>query len=148
MVHAAGIPELQGGSLYVMGDFCSWQYTADNRMFWNAAKGCYEASLLLKQGWYNYEFAFLPDGASVSEGFHFEGSHWETENDYLVFTYFRDPTTRYDRLTGITWQIPEAGRQSTGNSVDDLCGACVMCSYSDYCLTDDGYFLLPCVSIP
>ncbi len=94
--------ELQGGSLYVMGDFCSWQYTADNRMFWNAAKGCYEASLLLKQGWYNYEFAFLPDGASVSEGFHFEGSHWETENDYLVFTYFRDPTTRYDRLTGIT----------------------------------------------
>ncbi|MEZ4997409.1 MAG: DUF5103 domain-containing protein [Bacteroidales bacterium] len=29
-------------------------------------------------------------------------SHWETENDYLVLTYFRDPTSRYDRLTGIT----------------------------------------------
>jgi len=44
----------------------------------------------------------LPDGASSPEGFHFEGSHWETENDYLILTYFRDPTTRYDRLTGIT----------------------------------------------
>ena len=56
--------------------------------------------LLLKQGWYNYEYVVIPSGAAA-EGFPFEGSHWETENDYLVLTYFRDPSARYDRLTGI-----------------------------------------------
>lgn len=93
--------EVAGGSLYIAGDFCAWQYLPENRMYWNDARGCYEGSLLLKQGWYNYEYAFLPDGASLPEGVYFEGSHWETENDYLILTYFRDPTRRYDRLTGI-----------------------------------------------
>jgi hypothetical protein len=94
--------ELRGGSLFVAGDFCGWQYTGDNRMTWNALKGCYEASILLKQGWYNYEYVVIPSGSGAPEGFAFEGSHWETENDYLILTYFRDPAERYDRLTGIT----------------------------------------------
>ncbi len=94
--------ELKGGSVYVAGDFTGWTYGPDNRMAWNAARGCYEASMLLKQGWYNYEYAFVPTGKMRPEGFSFEGSHWETENDYLILTYFRDPTKRYDRLVGVT----------------------------------------------
>ncbi|MDZ7634524.1 MAG: hypothetical protein U5L72_08850 [Bacteroidales bacterium] len=71
-------------------------------MTWSAARGCYEASMLLKQGWYNFEYAFVPSGKTYPEGAHFEGSHWQAENDYLILTYFRDPTKRYDRLTGVT----------------------------------------------
>jgi len=70
-------------------------------MRWNDAKRCYEGSMLLKQGWYNYEYCFVPSGGNQPEGSHFEGSHWETENDYLILVYFRDPTKRYDRLTGV-----------------------------------------------
>jgi hypothetical protein len=103
--------ELRGGSVCVAGDFCGWKYGSDNRMSWNAVRGCYEASFLLKQGWYNYEYAFVPEGSSQPEGYHFEGSHWETENDYLVLTYFRDPASRYDRLTGITLANTRAVRQ-------------------------------------
>lgn len=94
--------ELRGGSLYVTGSFCGWQNNAASRMTWSAVRGSYETSILLKQGWYNYEYVFIPDGSAAAESYHFEGSHWETENDYLVLTYFRDPTARYDRLTGIT----------------------------------------------
>ncbi|MRR19272.1 DUF5103 domain-containing protein [bacterium] len=94
--------ELKGGSVYVSGSFTGWSYGPENRMTWSAARGCYEASVLLKQGWYNYEYAFIPSGKEYPEGASFEGSHWETENDYLILTYFRDPTRRYDRLTGIT----------------------------------------------
>jgi hypothetical protein len=94
--------ELQGGSVYVAGAFTGWRYGPENMMRWNASRGCYEASLLLKQGWYNYEYAFIPSGSDKPEGFAFEGSHWETENDYLILTYFRDPTKRYDRLTGVS----------------------------------------------
>lgn len=102
--------ELKGGSVYVSGDFTGWSYSPANRMIWSASRGCYELSILLKQGWYNYEYAFVPAGKELPEGFHFEGSHWETENDYLVLTYFRDPTARYDRLTGIT-VVNTRGRQ-------------------------------------
>ncbi len=101
--------ELRGGSVYVAGDFCGWQHGSANRMTWNAARGCYEASLLLKQGWYNYEYLFIPSGSTEPKGFAFEGSHWETENDYLILTYFRDPTERYDRLTGIAVANTRAG---------------------------------------
>jgi hypothetical protein len=94
--------ELRDASVYGAGDFCGWQYTSDNRMTWNATKGCYEAMLLLKQGWYNYDYVVIPSGSGTPEGFAFEGSHWETENDYLILSYFRDPATRSDRLTGIT----------------------------------------------
>ena len=94
--------ELRGGSVYVSGDFTGWTYGPENRMTWSAARGCYELSMLLKQGWYNYEYAFVPSGKELPDGFHFEGSHWETGNDYLILTYFRDPTRRYDRLTGVT----------------------------------------------
>jgi hypothetical protein len=94
--------ELQGGDVYVSGAFTGWSYGPENRMAWNASGGCYEASLLLKQGWYNYEFDFVPSGSQFPEGAHFEGNHYETENDYLILTYFRDPRQRYDRLTGVT----------------------------------------------
>ena len=94
--------EMQGGAVYASGAFTGWAYGADNKMTWNASRGCYEASLLLKQGWYNYEYEFVPSGSQLPEGVHFEGSHYETENDYLILTYFRDPSQRYDRLTGIT----------------------------------------------
>jgi hypothetical protein len=93
---------MQGGSVYVTGSFAGWSYGPANRMTWNTAKGWYEASILLKQGWYNYEYVFVPSGSQLPEGYHFEGSHYETENDYLVLTYFRDPARRYDRLTGVT----------------------------------------------
>ncbi len=93
--------ELRGGDLYIAGDFNGWQYNVSNRMVWNVQRGRYEGSLLLKQGWYNYEYLFVPDRKGEPERYPFEGSHWETENDYLILTYFRDPSARYDRLTGV-----------------------------------------------
>jgi hypothetical protein len=69
-------------------------------MTYSLSKGSYEAVMLLKQGWYNYEFVFVAEGNTQPSALHFEGSHYETENDYLLLTYFRDPAQRYDRLTG------------------------------------------------
>ena len=75
-----------------------WEYSFDNRMIYNAAKRCYEATLLLKQGWYNYEFDFVADGKNAPDNTMLEGSHYETENDYVLLVYFHDPRLRYDRL--------------------------------------------------
>jgi len=92
--------EIRGGSVYVAGAFSDWSCDSRNRMTYNPSKGCYETVLFLKQGWYNYEYVFAADGSDQPSGVKFEGSHYETENDYLILTYFRDPAQRYDRLTG------------------------------------------------
>jgi hypothetical protein len=56
--------------------------------------------MLLKQGWYNYEYIFLKDGETKADPSFFEGNHYETENEYLILVYYRNPLSRYDRLVG------------------------------------------------
>jgi len=56
--------------------------------------------MLLKQGWYNYEYVFMRHGEETSADSKFEGSHYETENDYMAILYYRNPRGRYDRVLG------------------------------------------------
>jgi hypothetical protein len=91
---------LSGGKMYVSGDFNGWSFNENNLMSYNPQAGQYECTMLLKQGWYNYEYVFLRDGEKDAVASKFEGSHYETENDYLVLVYYRNPTERYDRVIG------------------------------------------------
>ncbi|MCR9084057.1 MAG: DUF5103 domain-containing protein, partial [Cyclobacteriaceae bacterium] len=64
--------------------------------------------LLLKQGWYDYQYAYLRDQQFDSE--EFEGSFFETENEYEVFVYFRALGSRYDQLVGYVYLHPNRRR--------------------------------------
>lgn len=90
----------EGGDLYIFGGLTNWSFSKDNRMTYNPEKRQYECSLLLKQGWYNYEYAFLKPGEGTCTDPKFEGSHFETENDYIAIVYYRNPRGRYDRVIG------------------------------------------------
>ena len=91
---------IAGGKMYVSGGLTNWSFNNDNRMIFNPEKGQYECTLLLKQGWYNYEYVFLKDSEKEPSTVLFEGSHFETENDYLILVYYRNPRDRYDRIIG------------------------------------------------
>lgn len=93
--------KISGGNLYVSGALNNWAYNKNNLMTYNTQSSNYECTMLLKQGWFNYEFAFLRDGATDGTASLFEGSHYETENDYLILVYYRNPQDRYDRLLGM-----------------------------------------------
>ncbi len=103
---------LTGGKLYVAGGFNNWSFDKNNLMFYNPDNEAYECIILLKQGWYNYEYVFLGDGMTDGTASKFEGSHYETENDYTVLIYYRNPRDRYDRLLG-------ASTANTLNSLSD-----------------------------
>ncbi len=92
--------QLAGGTMYVSGNLNNWSFNDNNRMTFNSGLGQYECTMLLKQGWYNYEYVFVKDGANKGVGSVFEGSHYETENDYQVLVYYRNPRDRYDRVIG------------------------------------------------
>jgi hypothetical protein len=92
--------QIGGGKMYVSGNLNNWSFDKNNLMTYNQLSSEYECTLLLKQGWYNYEYVFLKDGSPDGTSSLFEGSHYETENDYLVLIYYRNPRDRYDRLVG------------------------------------------------
>lgn len=91
---------ISGGKMYVSGSLNNWCYDNNNVMTYNQEKGEYQCTMFLKQGWYNYEFAFIGDKESKSSSDNFEGSHYESENDYLIILYYRNPKERYDRVIG------------------------------------------------
>ena len=84
--------------IYVSGALNDWTFDETNRMNYNPLTLAYECTLLLKQGWYNYEYIYLKPGQTAGEPTLFEGSHYETENDYLILVYYRNISDRYDRL--------------------------------------------------
>ncbi|HZH70895.1 MAG TPA: DUF5103 domain-containing protein [Mariniphaga sp.] len=91
---------LLGGSVNVFGALSNWNANKTNEMTWNFETGAYELTMLLKQGYYNYMYVYVPQGAMVADHTNLEGSFWETENDYQILVYYREQSGRYDRLIG------------------------------------------------
>jgi hypothetical protein len=91
---------IRGGDMYVSGGLSNWSFEENNRMTYNPDKGQYECTMLLKQGVYDYVYAFAPRDNNEVLVNRFEGDHHETENDYLVLVYYRNPRQRYDRIIG------------------------------------------------
>lgn len=86
------------GALYVAGGFNSWEYTPENRMKYNFNKHGYEAEILLKQGYYNFQYVLLEDNSKAGDESYIEGSHFETENNYTILVYHHDRGSLYDQL--------------------------------------------------
>lgn len=98
------LPYLQperNGNFYVFGAFCDWKFNKANMLNYNYNLQQYETTLLLKQGYYNYEYVFVEDRKNFADNSVIEGSFYQTENDYLIFVYHRDVSNRYDKLVGV-----------------------------------------------
>lgn len=93
------MPEVSGFDVYVNGAFNFWQLTDRNRMTYDPLLSAYRATMLLKQGVYNYDYTVGTTGPQpkVDENF-IEGSFSSTENDYEIFIYHRPPASRADQL--------------------------------------------------
>ena len=92
--------KLNGGNVWLYGEFLNGYPAAQSIMKYDASSGCYTADLLLKQGAYNYMYLWIPDGTSVGQTSRIEGDHYETVNEYLVKVYDRPMGERYDHFVG------------------------------------------------
>ena len=88
------------GKLYVCGALSNWQCNETNEMAYDFETKSYRLEMLLKQGYYNYEYVFIKEGSRFPDATYIEGSYYETENDYVVYVYLTTNTSRYDRLVG------------------------------------------------
>ncbi len=91
-------PPTSEGTMYVFGAFSNFQCHTDCKMKYNYALKGYEASIFLKQGYYNYEYVLQRDNDKSADDFFAEGMHQETENDYAILVYFRRQGSWVDEL--------------------------------------------------
>jgi hypothetical protein len=89
------------GNLYVAGGFNCWQYTPENKMQYNFLRKGYEASILFKQGYYNYLYVMLPNNSKTGDATWVEGNHSQTRNNYTILVYHRSRGEMYDELIAI-----------------------------------------------
>ena len=67
---------LMGGSVNVFGALTGWNANKSNEMTWNFETSAYELTLLLKQGYYNYQYVYVAAGAKTADHTNIEGS-WQ-----------------------------------------------------------------------
>ena len=82
-------------------------FSADNIMQYDPDEQCYYLYAYLKQGAYDYLYYVVSpqnNGKTTDAAatlLPLEGSHWQTQNEYTVYMYYRPFGCRYDRLVGL-----------------------------------------------
>ena len=89
------------GDIHIYGALTDRSFSDESKMAYNFKEKAYVKTLILKQGYYNYQYIFLPNGKSAGDETFIEANHWETENDYTIYVYYRQPGENYDRLIGV-----------------------------------------------
>jgi hypothetical protein len=89
------------GDVYLFGALSDWQTKPEFKMRYNAERNYYEANVKLKQGYYNFQYAFVDKQNGKIDIGRFEGDHFETENNYTILVYFRSSFLNADELLGI-----------------------------------------------
>jgi hypothetical protein len=91
-----------GRDIHLYGEFTNYEINDDTRMEFNAERGAYEKTMLLKQGFYNYSYVTVnakkPEEKPTLEST--EGNYSSTENVYLILVYYRGFGARADELIG------------------------------------------------
>ncbi|MGI8951701.1 MAG: DUF5103 domain-containing protein [Chitinophagaceae bacterium] len=90
-------------NVYIIGQFTNYFYNDSTKLDYNATKGIYEKTLLLKQGYYTYTYATkdIKNLNAISSVENTDGNTWETENNYTILVYYRSFSDRSDGLVGI-----------------------------------------------
>ncbi|GEO06926.1 hypothetical protein AAE02nite_45900 [Adhaeribacter aerolatus] len=91
-------PQPAAGNVYVFGELSDWQLKKDFQLSYDAANHRYTGRALLKQGYYNYDYAVQTSG--IPDERYYEGSFNLTENQYDIIVYYRPPGARTDLIIG------------------------------------------------
>lgn len=86
--------------VYVYGAFNNFELNEANKMKLNTEKDIYEASILLKQGFYNYTYATVDTNNQINLS-EINGSFFQTENQYTVLVYYKPFGSLFYRVIGV-----------------------------------------------
>lgn len=88
------------GNYYAVGELSDWRFSQQNKFTFDNTLNKYVLRMLLKQGYYNYQILYIPNGYTVGSYKEVEGNHSETQNYYNIYVYYREPGNDYDSFIG------------------------------------------------
>lgn len=89
------------GDVYVGGDVFFNELSSSNKMQYDREHKCYTLSHYIKQGGYDFQYWFVPSYTHNVTTQRIEGSHYETQNEYTVYVYYRPFGALYDQLISV-----------------------------------------------
>lgn len=93
--------ELDNGSVFLLGGLTQWSLHPDYKMTYNQRLKAYQITLFLKQGFYDYQYVFIPNNTQKGTVSRYENSFSETENEYTIMVYYREQGDIYEKLIAI-----------------------------------------------
>jgi hypothetical protein len=99
-VHFTYVPPLMKPlsrkEIYINGALTNYTSDPNAKLTFNDSLGVYEATLFLKQGYYDYAYVAQPGNENI------EGDYWGTENQYTILVYYKPFGRRYEELVGMS----------------------------------------------
>lgn len=89
------------GDVYLFGELTETRIQEKYKLNYDESTKSYRTKLFLKQGYYDYNYAYVAEKGAEPDLAEIEGNWYETENDYHIFVYYRPVGSRYDRLMGV-----------------------------------------------
>jgi Domain of unknown function (DUF5103) len=96
--------------VFLFGELTNYGLDDKAKMVFNADKGVYETDLLLKNGYYNYDYITIDKQGGAASFDFTEGNLWDTENSYTILVYYKAINGRVDELIGISHVNSLTGR--------------------------------------
>ena len=106
----AGNQPIADKDVYLFGELTNYGLDNKAKMVYNTEKGIYETSLLLKNGYYNYDYVTIDKQGGPASFDFTEGNLWDTENSYTILVYYKGINGRVDELIGVTYVNSYTGR--------------------------------------
>ena len=89
--------EIKNNDIYIYGQLSNWEINEKFKMKYDSNLREYSHRIFLKQGYYNYLYVSENEKGRPSNR-PIEGAHFETENEFIIKAYYRDPIDLYDRI--------------------------------------------------
>ena len=85
------------GKVYIGGALTNWAATKENTMTFDESSQAYKGALIIKQGWYNYQYVVQSRDLPLN---YFEGNWSATRNQYQIIVYYRPYDLSTDLIIG------------------------------------------------
>lgn len=100
--------EFYNYDIYLVGDLTDNRLDENSKLTLDRQLNIYHQSLSLKEGGYSYLYAFVPKNCPKTQTqtfcpatfVPFEGSFWQTQNEYVIMLYHTPFGAKYDNLIG------------------------------------------------
>lgn len=88
------------GNAFVVGQFND--FCLSDPLIYDGISKRFKGKIFVKQGLTDYHYVWVDENDKTRDDVAFDGSHYETENNYQIFFYYRKPGGRWDELLGFS----------------------------------------------